>query len=86
MKIAIRQCGGDYDEKRYAPRAATVASMTEDEIIDLAVTKLYGRTASLWRDNGLRDQGIYGQIVKPVPPKWGGGNTCVTGRVEVIIK
>ena len=86
MKIVIRQCGGDYAEKRYAPRDVTVANLTEDEIIDLAVRKFYGKKAFFWRDNGLRYEGIFGQICEPLSPKWGGGNTCLTGRVRIDIE
>lgn len=86
MQITIRQCGGNYEERRYSPRASTVAGLTESEIIDLAVKKLYGRRAFFWRDNGLRDCGIFGQVCEPASRKWGGGNSCITGRVVIIIE
>lgn len=86
MKITIKQCYGEYESMVYAPRAVTVAGMTTDEIIDLAVKKFYGSRSFLWRDDGLRDQGIFGQICKPVSPKLGGGNSCLTGRVRIDIE
>lgn len=86
MKIKIKQCYGEYESKSYSPRAATVAGLTTEEVVDLAVKKIYGSRAFLWEDNGLKDRGIYGQICKPVSPKLGGGNTCLTGRVRIDIE
>lgn len=85
MNITIRECGGDYRVWTYAPKDKTVSGLTEAEVVDLAVKKFFGKRAFFWRDNGLRDQGIFGQICEPLPAKLGGGNTCLTGRVRIDI-
>jgi len=85
MNIKIRECGGDYREWVYNPTKKTVFGLSEEEIADLAVKKFFGRKAFFWRDNGLRDCGLFGQVCEPVSKKWGGGNTCLTGRVRIDI-
>ena len=52
-------------------------------LLDRAAAHWYGAHAFFWRDKGLYDEGIYGQICKPVPEKLGGGNSCITGRVFI---
>lgn len=82
--ITIRNCG-NFDEQIYRPREATIKGLSLEEVVDLAVKKFYGKKAFFWQDNGLKDQGIYGQICEPLPAKLGGGNTCLTGRVRIDI-
>lgn len=54
---------------------------TDDEAIDRAVRRHFGRAAWFWRDNGLLGMDTqYGQICKPLP---GGGNNCITDRVGI---
>lgn len=86
MNITIRECGGDRRVWTYAPKAKTVSGLTEAEVADLAVKKIFGRRAFFWQDNGLRDCGLYGQACEPVSQKWGGGNTCLTGRIRIDIE
>ena len=52
-------------------------------LLDLACSHWYGAHASLFRDKGLWRDGIYGQIVKPLSEKLGGGLNCITGRVFI---
>lgn len=85
MRVTIRNCGSG-DKFEWNPRAKTVKGQTEAEIIEIAVRKFFGARAFLWRDEGLRDAGIFGQICKPVGKKFGGGNSCITGRVEIRVE
>ena len=84
--ITINELMSDKEPRIWKPRAATIAGLNEREMIAAAVRRFYGARAFLWRDEGLRDQGIFGQICKPVSPKWGGGNSCITGPVEIRIQ
>ena len=84
--ITINELCSDREPRTWKPRASTIAGLNEAEIIEAAVRRFYGARAFLWRDEGLRDIGIYGQICEPVSPKWGGGNSCITGRVRVDIE
>lgn len=84
MKIKIMNCGS-HEVQVYRPRT-TVAGLTKEQAINLAVRKFYGARAFFWRDNGLKHEGIFGQICEPLSPKWGGGNTCLTGRVRIEIE
>lgn len=84
--ITINELTSDREPRTWKPRAATIAGLNEREIVAAAVRRFYGVRAFLWRDEGLRDQGIFGQICKPVSPKWGGGNSCITGRVRIDIE
>lgn len=52
-------------------------------LLNLACSHWYGAHASLFRDKGLWHDGIYGQIVKPLSEKLGGGLNCITGRVFI---
>ena len=84
MKIKIMNCGS-HEVQVYRPRITTVAGLTKEQAINLAVRKFYGKRAFFWRDNGLRYEGIFGQICEPLSQKLGGGNTCITGRVRIDI-
>lgn len=87
MKVTILNCGsGDWNKYVWNPRKSTVKDLPVDVIIDMAVTRFWGSRAFFWQDNGLKDQGIFGQVCKPVSPKFGGGNTCITGRVRIDIE
>lgn len=81
------------DDQVYRPTPKTIARIfaEADEsgdgrftaLLDLACSHWYGAHASLFRDKGLYDEGIYGQIVKPLEEKLGGGLNCITGRVFI---
>lgn len=66
-------------------RSWTHTARTNDEkvAIERAVKKHFGRNAWFWRDNGLVNLGMYGQIAVPV--KGDNGSTCVTGRVNISV-
>lgn len=60
-------------------RTVLVLAKSEHNAIERAVTRIFGKTAWWWSDSGLGYE--YGQVCKPVPQKFGGGHSCVTGRV-----
>lgn len=57
-----------------------VLALSEHDAIDRAVARIFGKSAWWWSDSGLGYE--YGQVCKPVPQKLGGGNSCLTGRVN----
>lgn len=76
------------DDKTYFPLPATVDNIIEEwgkdclsQLLDLAAAHWYGKHATFFRDNGLKDAGIYGQICKPISK--GNGLNCVTSRVRI---
>ena len=55
---------------------------TIQDVIDMAASHFYGKNCGFFRDKGLADQGIYGQIVEPCST---GGLNCVTGRIRFTV-
>ena len=75
--------------KSYSPRPQTIInyfgqgySASLGDIIDLAMDKFYSKRCFFWRDNGLFDQGIFGQVCRAVK---NGEATCVTPRIQLTI-
>jgi len=87
--------GSDID-KTYRPRMDTIISRMNHEwnaeypndmtpfkaIIATAMLRWYGRNAFFWRDKGLANEGIYGQVCEPSDIN---SNNCVTPRVHISI-
>ena len=87
MKVIITDHSTD---KVYRPKPATVELVLRGcngysrlaTIIDLAIKHWYGSSCFFWRDYGLRDVGIYGQVCKPLPPDYK-ANNCITPRIRL---
>ncbi len=63
----------------------THTARTDDDQTAIARTikRHFGRKAWFWRDNGLKNQGMYGQIAEPIPGH--NASNCVTGRVSISV-
>lgn len=88
-RIIIRNNSTD---QSYSPRWSTIENIVAEEredrpdavlslrmILNLAAAHWYGRNCTFFRDKGLVDQGIFGQIVEPCST---GGLNCVTPRIQ----
>lgn len=87
--------GSDID-KTYRPRMETIISRMDHEwnaehpndmtpfkaIIATAMLRWYGRNAFFWRDKGLANEGIYGQVCEPSDIN---SNNCITPRVHISV-
>ena len=62
-------------EFSYSPR-----TWEKNEAIKRAVQKRFGKKAFLWRDNGLANIGIYGQVCEPIDQN---SSNCITDRVMI---
>lgn len=74
-------------QKRNYETNLRVKDETEIEIINRAVTKIWGKNASWWPDNGLGIE--YGQVIKPMSSygyKNDNSYNCVTGRLGVDVR
>ena len=81
------------EDKTYRPTQKTIEKIFAEadeygdsrftSLLDYAIKHWYGKNKFFWRDNGLKDQGIFGQVCEPLPEKLGGGNNCVTSRIYV---
>ena len=80
--------------KTYRPRRQTIEAIraekaeygdeiTLQDILDLAARHWYGRNCGFFRNQGLADQGIYGQIVRPCRT---GGLDCVTPQIRFTVE
>ena len=80
--------------KTYCPRPQTIEAiraekeeygdkLTLQDILDLAARHWYGRNCGFFRNQGLADQGIYGQIVRPCRT---GGLDCVTPQIRFTVE
>lgn len=52
-------------------------------LLDCAVEHWYGKRCTFWLDHGLREQGIFGQVIEPSKT---GGYNCVTSRIRIDMK
>ena len=77
-RVRIRECGGA--RKEWLSRHFGC----DCEVIDKAVRQHFGQRCFLWRDEGLRDHGIFGQICQPAE-RVQHCNICVTGRITIDI-
>lgn len=95
ITIKGRDWHGDDIDMTYSPRMTTIIERVrhenEDNLIEMnplqaiiatAMKKWYGVNAFFWRDRGLADAGIYGQVCEACDDN---SNNCITPRVRLDI-
>jgi hypothetical protein len=76
MFVTITECGGLQRVWSYSPQTDDI-----DEAIARTIKKHFGKNAGFFRDNGLLNEGRYGQITEPAPKI--NAQNCLTGCVRI---
>ena len=67
-------------DRNHQAVAVRVLAGDHGQAVGTAVAKHYGPDCWFLRDNGMD---WYGQVIRSIPERQGGGRTVVTGRVRV---